>query len=459
MSVDTKSQVKIKFIYSEDDENLKVDDNALYAPVSLKRFGLSEIVNYLLVQQNKRTEASAVPFDFLINNEILSTSLEEYLTSKGLLNEVLLTLEYKKSTLPPLFLSSFNNDDWISSISIIKDENILHGNQYEPRILTGSYDGIVRTYDMSGKIEKQFAGHSAAVKSVKWISETRVVSAGNDRNIFLWKTKNSNAKDIHEEDDEIEEGKTIAILQSHNAPVVSLDVNLKENRILSGAYDNNVCVWSTNEKDMEAITIEHDKLFNNLTSTAAKKRRKLAISNEHTKRRSPLMTLEAHTQPVEAVLFSINDSTVGYSVSQDHSIKTWDLITGKNVNSSVTSYSLLSALELPNLVVAGSSARHIILHDPRESNNIVSKQLIGHTNFVVDLAKDPKSDFIFSSASHDGTSKVWDIRSDKSLYTLTREDNDTSSKIFAVDWHDKVGIVSGGEDKKLQINKGNDIAK
>lgn len=468
-----KSQVKIKLITKEQDESLQVSDSALYVPISLKRYGLSEIVNYLLVQQNKRDESDkAVPFDFLINDTLLNTSLEQYLVKNALSNEVLLTLEYKKSVLPPLFLSSFNNDDWVSAISVVHDENILKGNAYEPRILTGSYDGIVRTWDMSGKIQKQLSGHSAPIRAVKWISETRMVSAGNDRQVRLWKVKNTSGNpdkddvdedaDLEEDDDKPEEGKTIAILEGHKAPVVSLDVNLKESRILSASYDNSIAVWSTNQKDMDPITYEHDRLSNNLTSTAAKKRRKLAIADESIKRRSPLMKMESHRQPVESVIFSKLDSTVGYSVSQDHSIKTWDLITGRNVNTSTTGYSLLSALEMPslNVLVAGSSARHIILHDPRiDATSIVSKQLIGHKNFVVDLAKDPINDYTFASASHDGSVKVWDIRSDKSIYSLTREQNSTGGheKVLAVDWHEKVGIVSGGEDKKIQINKGTDI--
>lgn len=454
MSTD-KSQVKIKLFTKEQDESLKVSDTALYVPVSLRRYGLSEIVNYLLVQQKKRDEdASAVPFDFLIDNEVINVSLDGYLVKNGLSSEVLLTVEYKKSQVPPLFLSSFNNEDWVSSLSVIKDENLLDDSVYESKILSGSYDGIVRTWDLSGKIEKQLTGHSAAIKAVKWISETRMVSASNDRLLRLWKVKNQ-----HNIQDEPEEGNTVAILEGHKAPVVSLSVNLKDRRILSGSYDHSLAIWSTNHRDMEPVTIEHDKLMNNLTSTAAKKRRKLAIADESIKRRSPLMTLESHRQPVEAVTFASNHPSIGYSVSQDHTIKTWDIITGQNVATSTTSYSLLSLLELPklNLLVTGSSARHILLHDPRsDSSSIVSKQLVGHNNFVVDLAADPKNQYIFASASHDGTVKVWDIRSERSVYSLTRQD-ESKQKVLAVDWHEKAGIISGGEDKKIQINKGIEV--
>ena len=114
-------------------------------------------------------------------------------------------------------MASFNNDDWISSIdSINPTSKIVTSSQLsisQPKILSGSYDGIVRTYNMSGKVEKQYVGHSAPVKAVKWISPTRIVSAGNDRQVRLWKT--SYEEIIDEDEEEIEDGKTLALLEGH----------------------------------------------------------------------------------------------------------------------------------------------------------------------------------------------------------------------------------------------------
>lgn len=65
------------------------------------------------------------------------------------------------------------------------------------------------------------------------------------------------------------------------------------------------------------------------------------------------------------------------------------------------------------------------------------------------------------SASHDGTVKVWDVRSNTAMYTITREDKNVvkgvNDKVFAVKWAKGVGIISGGQDKKIQINKGDNI--
>ncbi|CAH01381.1 Ytm1p [Kluyveromyces lactis] len=441
MSTD-KTQVKLRFFTREEDETLHVNDAPIYAPVSLKRYGLSEIVNHLLELPK------SMPFDFLIDGELLRTSLQDYLIKKGLSSETFLNVEYTRAVLPPSYLSSFDNEDWVSSLDV--------GSNY---IYSGSYDGIVRTYNLSGKVEKQYSGHSGPIRAVHYISSTRLVSAGNDRTLRLWKTKNDDLKSIDEE--EIEDGKTLAILEGHKAPVVSIDVS--KDRILSASCDNTVSLWSTNYKEMTVIDPMEDLGGN--VSTAAKKRRKLTLKDGSIRRRAPLALFESHSAPVEAVIFDKSDDTVGYSVSQDHTIKTWDLITAKCVDTKTTSYSLLSVAQLPklNLLACGSSARHITLHDPRvnSSSKITQQQLVGHKNFVVALDTCPENEYMICSASHDGTVKVWDVRSNTAMYTITREDKNVvkgvNDKVFAVKWAKGVGIISGGQDKKIQINKGDNI--
>lgn len=432
--MEDKSQIKIKFITREDNQALHVEDKPLYVPISLKRYGLSEIVNHLL-----ETEVP-VPFDFLINGTLLTTSIEEYLKEQALSSEAFLTLEYTRSVLPPSYLASFNNEDWVSSL------DIGYG-----RILSGSYDGIVRTWDMSGNVQKQYAGHSGAIKAVRWISETRIVTGGNDRQLRLWKAHSVNDVNANEDDDEPEEGKTLAILEGHKAAVSSLAVN--DNRILSAGYDNAIGFWSTNYKEMTTVDPLEDAA-NKVTSTAAKKRRKLALQDASIRRRAPLAFMEGHSQPVEDVQFAHDDKTVAYSVSQDHTIKTWDLVTSRAVDTRTTGFSLLSMTQLAklNLIACGSSARHITLHDPRvDAATISQSQLIGHKNFVVSLDASPVNDYMLASGSHDGTVKVWDVRAQKALYTITRESGE-KGKVFAVSWGEQ-GIVSGGEDKKIQINQ------
>ncbi|CCK71338.1 Ytm1p KNAG_0G02820 [Huiozyma naganishii CBS 8797] len=456
MSSEDKSQVKVRFFTREKDESLHVQDAPIFAPISLKRYGLSEIVNHLLGSEKP------IPFDFLIGGQLLRTSLDEYLVKHGLSSESSLDVEYTRAILPPSYLASFNNEDWVSSLDVDKGSNY---------IVSGSYDGVVRTWDMSGKIKKQYGGHSGAIRAVKVVSNTRLVTAGNDRTVRLWKTQNEDLKqpeiDETDEDAKVEDGKTLAILEGHKAPIVSVDVS-DNARILSASYDNSIGFWSTIYKEMTVVDpMEEINNKDNKISTAAKKRRRLTLKDGTIRRRAPLALLESHSAPVEAVAFDLNDNTVGYSVSQDHSIKTWDLVMSRCVDTKTTSYSLLSMVQLPtlNLLACGSSARHITLHDPRvdSSSKITQQQLVGHKNFVVSLDTCPENEYIICSGSHDGTVKVWDIRSQDAMYTITREDENVkkgiNDKVFATTWAKDFGIISGGQDKKIQINKGDNIFK
>lgn len=448
-------QVRIKFVTREEDDALRLEPNPFFLPVTLRRYGLSEIVNDLL-----ETE-TPTPFEFIIDGTILSGSLNDYLVKNGLSTETLLTLEYTRALLPPKFLGSFEDKDWVSSIDTIgtmTSKNEEGELVTPPKILTGSYDGIIRIYNMTGNIETQLVGHQQPVKAVKFISPTRFVTGGMDRGIRLWKASTVSDQD---QGKPTQDGHTVAILDYHKATVSSLAVNLETSRILSGSYDNTIAFWSTHSKDMNTSDpLKDQESKNSSLSSSSRKRLKLAIRDSTIKRKSPLAILESHTRPVEDVIFDPNDSTVGYSVSQDHTVKTWDLVTSRCVDTRKTNYPLLSiaALKKLHLLATGSSARHINLHDPR-SSKIANSQLIGHKGFVSTLAATDNNEHMLLSGSYDGTVKVWDIRTNSAMYTIPRHSKEDKAKVFSVAFEKEIGILSGGSDKRLQINSEAELRK
>ena len=93
---------------------------------------------------------------------------------------------------------------------------------------------------------------------------------------------------------------------------------------------------------------------------------------------------------------------------------------------------------------------------------------------MVTLARDPDSAYGLVSGSHDGTCRIWDVRSSRSdndgavgesVYTIPRESvrdearkaGGEGVKVFGVCWDKDVGIVSVGEDKRAQINRGRGV--
>jgi WD40 repeat protein len=407
----------------------------------------------------------------LINGQFLRTSIDEFLTAEGISAETTLTVEYVRALIPPVHISSFEHDDWVSSVDVVDVETGLNS-----RILSGSFDGLVRIWNTNNTTllatspSAGMNGHTASVKAVKWLSPTKVVSSGDDRTVRIWN---------YAEDSSDASASSITPsleLYGHEQSVGSISVHAPTSHILSASSDYKVGLWSTSKATGPAAPTT----LLPTASSAANKRRKLAKSDlKQVSQRGPLSMLEGHTDVVSSAIFKKDDPTVGYSASWDHSVRTWDLTTSRPVDTRQTLHPLLSLTEMKevNLLASGSSARHITLIDPRASSaKVTAMTLRGHTNAVVSLSTDPHSQFGLVSGSHDGSCRVWDIRSvrtvagagtdsgqvGESVYVIYRESEEGGNqrrvggegiKVFGVTWDKSVGIVSASEDKKVQVNR------
>jgi len=428
----------------------------------LKRYQLSTLVNRLLETEKP------IPLEFLINGQFLRTSLDEFLTQNGISAETTLSVEYVKALVPPLYVTSYEHDDWVSSVDVLSQSSkaaqssTVGFSGSTPRILSGSYDGLLRVWNMSSEIVATGQGHSSSIKAAKFISPTQIVSSGLDRTLRIWKYEDAETGNAGTLTPTLE-------LYGHSSSVDNLAVHAPSSRILSASADHTVGLWSTSKTEAPAAS---DSLL-----PTTNKRRKLSSTTKPTPQRGPLSTLHGHQSQVSAVCFDETDATVAYSSSWDHAVKTWDLPTSTCVDTRTTAQSLFSLCHLPDhsLLATGTSARHITLIDPRASATTISAMTLrGHTNAVVSLARDPNSSHQLVSGSHDGTCRVWDIRSvrneagvervGESVYVIERESSAQGKasrpvagegvKVFGVCWDREVGVVSGGEDRRVQINKG-----
>lgn len=406
-----------------------------------------------------------IPLEFLVNGQFLRTSLDDFLTQNGISAESTLNVEYVKALVPPLHVASYEHDDWVSSVDVLsassnaaKWAGSAYDTSSQPRILSGSFDSILRVWDTSANIVATGSAHTAPIKAAKFISPTQVVSSGADRTIRLWNFTDSTQPG--------QQGSLTPTLElyGHKASVDALAVHAPSSRILSASADHTIGLWSTKKS-------ENPTAPENLLPSASNKRRKLSTNSKPSPQRGPLSLLARHTAQVSDVTFDAKDHTVAYSTSWDHSLKTWDLTTSACVDSRSTPQALFSVCHLPDtsLIACGTSAKHITLIDPRASAQTISAMTLrGHTNAVVSLARDPNSSYQFVSGSHDGTCRIWDLRSARSeaservgesVYVINRESGKggvagDGVKVFGVQWDADVGVVSGGEDKQVQINKG-----
>lgn len=420
-----------------------------------------------------------IPFEFRINGTFLRTTLEEFLTANGISAENTLTVEYIRAIIPPLYLAAFEHDAWVSAVDVLSltsDAGMwangvgsLPGNE---RILSGSFDGSLRVWNMSSEVLATSSGSkSPAIRSARFLSPSQIVSSGDECTVRLWK---------YVEDKEMSSASLTPKLDllGHGKSVQSIAVHQPSNRILSASADGCVGLWSTRRSDAPPAPA-----IKPTANAPGSKRRKLS-NPDSIAQRGPLALMKGHSDCVSATMFAPNDPTVAYSSSWDHTLKTWDLTTSTMVDTRTTSASVFSLTALsPNLLAAGSSDKYIALIDPRLSaTRVAVMTLRGHSNSVVSLAPNPESPNGLVSGSHDGTCRVWDIRSassdiegktGKSIYTISRESIKGESKsrtggegvkVFDVKWDSKIGIVSASEDKRVQINQGsgtlsNDIPK
>lgn len=432
---------------------------------------------------------SPIPFDFLVDGSFLRTSIEDYLKARGLSSESALTVQYVRSLVPPVYQASFQHDDWVSAVDVLSASSragLWSGDRFatgQDRLLTASYDGLLRVWNDAGSVvaTSPAAGSGHSVKAARFLSASQVASAGLDRVVRVWK---------YAEADDFLSGtlKPSLELYGHGAAVEALDVHGPTGRVLSAAADGSVALWTTSKS--AAPPAPANLLPGAPATGASNKRRKVAASSAA--QRGPLSLMQPHTSAASAVVFDPADATVAYTASQDHTIRTLDLTTGRVENVITTSHPLLSLCAIQRssssssvLLAAGTSARHITIADPRAGAATTSVMTLrGHRNMVGSVAAAPDSDYGLVSGSHDGTCRVWDLRSvraatraegggsvSESVYVIERESrkgnnngNNTKSdvpgrgaKVFSVAWDKTWGIVSAGEDKQVQINRGRDL--
>ncbi|KYK56977.1 Ribosome biogenesis protein YTM1 [Drechmeria coniospora] len=463
------TQVKVVFTTNEADLQLPESKQQLLVPSDIKRYGLSRILN----SESMLDTSSPVPLDFLANGTFLRTSIEEYLSVNGLSSETTLTLQYVRSLLPPVYEASFQHDDWVSGVDVLSLTSpagrLAEGGNVSDRAATASYDGLVRVWTPSGHVvatssSGRAGGHTQRVNAVRWVSPTQLVSAGLDRKVVVW------------DYDEAADGSSATLkpnmeLWGHEKQINSVAVNGSTRRVLTASSDGSVGLWTSSKRTAPQADPE------SLPSAHGAKRAKLSAAAGSTAQRGPLAMMPLHSEPVTAAIFHPNDATVAYTASQDHTFKTIDLTTQREVSRLTTMHPIMCAAALPNsLVAAGTSARHITLLDPRESAAATAAMTLrGHVNMVVSLAASPENEYSLVSGSHDSTCRVWDLRSvrpgttqegggsvSEPVYSIGREwykgkklpPAGDGAKVLSVVWDETWGIVSGGEDKKVQINRG-----
>ena len=133
MDSDESSKVRVKLVSLLPEYNIPSDDIAV--PSSIRRPGLSKVVNYLLGNADdsgsdsdsndddddgrNNNKSSLIEFDFLVDNKFLRQSVEGYLRSNNISSEDVLRIDFLPKAKKPEEDKNENEalPNWVSSLS------------------------------------------------------------------------------------------------------------------------------------------------------------------------------------------------------------------------------------------------------------------------------------------------------------------------------------------------------
>ncbi|KAL7746289.1 ribosome biogenesis protein ytm1 [Sorochytrium milnesiophthora] len=380
-------QLQVRF--STQQTEYAITDTPIMVPLTLGRYALSEIVNHLLAKDKH------IPFDFLVDGVLLRTTLEEYLASKNLSAENIVTLEYIVSVTPPEKLSSFQTQDWLSDVAIFRSAN-------NPLLLTASYAGAVELWDNDGEslskhVVSQLPVKCLSVATSKQLGATMAVVGGMDQTakVLQISTDTPGIKTLYE---------TVG----HTGSIESCAIVPDGSLFATASWDGSVNLYSPDTSNVEA------------DEPKPTKRARKSAHEQRAPRLAPLSSLQGHAGAVTAVCFPVSSEV--YTGGWDHSVRCWDVENGVNTTTMSCEIAVCAVAysKRSSLLASGHVDSVIRLWDPRTTEaTIVKARLLSHTSQVSSVKWVDDSQFHLCSASFDGSVRLWDTRSTlKPLYTL-----------------------------------------
>ncbi|GBO51575.1 high-affnity carbon uptake protein Hat/HatR [Pseudanabaena sp. lw0831] len=231
----------------------------------------------------------------------------------------------------------------------------------------GNYDHTVKIFDSkNGTCAQILQGHSTWVRFVIFSPNGEMLISGSgDRTIKLW---------------HLQTGECLNTLCGHISPIQALVIHANGEILASGSWDGTIKIWDL---------------------------------------RSPecLMTLAGHSDRIESLAFSQEGMLISGSV--DRSIKFWDLATGictKTIQSQFPIWTLSLSPTSPILAFSGYTLRIKLwcLQTHQYLTNLEEDFGIGYMGDVIFSAGGQ----ILASGGEDGTNRLWNIQTGKSLKLL-----------------------------------------
>ncbi|WRT64956.1 ribosome biogenesis protein YTM1 [Kwoniella shivajii] len=454
-----------------------IPQSTYFIPSSWRRFQLSELINKVL-QNNNDNGKKPVPFEFLVNGEVLRGSLENWVKrNRGGDEESTLDIEYVRSTLPPQEAGRIEVEDWVSGLS-------LNRRGY---ILLSSYLSHVQILPLSSTASTSSALYtlplptSLGATCCTWVSPSTqendilLAAGGVDRLTHIFNLPSLSP-------DNTASPREIYTLHGHTAPVSSIIASRSGKEIISSSWDGNLNFYILPNIEPTEHQLPSEPL-SYLPGQGNKKRRKLEkeagpkdpvegltdgdSTGEGGWRRAPDGVMRGHTGRIGGTVWDKNDNNRIWSAGWDGSVRGWDVENGAGVvvrqGPFDKSALCIDQFASNGTLATGNMDRTICLWDTRQATSLISLTL-PTASPVPSITTHPTSSFTLASATYSGVVQIWDIRSPKhALFSVSnsnrkKEDSRKVTKngkvlgerLLALDWDGQV-LVAGGEDGEVGI--------
>jgi len=469
------SEMEVKF--TTETFPLKVSENSFKVPSNFTRFGLSEVINQLLIQEHsEEAHPSSIPFEFLIEYKpgkkiFLRTSLAKFFTKLQVWPESSITLEYIEAQPAPKCVDSIPHDDWVSALSLVvhprgvdRLTSTSKDNQY---LVSGCYDGVVRIIDTTqGKIVHQtkqskvpitglatsyIANYHIDVSDEKSFAVGDILIAGSGKDEYgrVWVSNPVEQK-----------MRMKMLLNGHTDIVNDVCFHPSAKMICTASEDRSLKLWEVDlTKSKQSLFYQNASTINTEADDEdykepSKKKKKMPTQIQQycaigTLERNEKENHNGHLLGVNCVSWLDGGRIV--SGSADHTIRVWDVATGVNsitLNGSKVVSSISVKDNSDSTVVLSSHPDFLIrMWDARQGGSKKASLFRSHRGWVRKVKWLGENQFI--SGGDDNVVKLWDIRSGIPIHSTPHSINPERRTIST----DKVLSIEGFTPEDANISK------
>jgi len=311
----------------------------------------------------------------------------------------------------------FKESNWFQSY-IVQDLNIKTIVALSPdgkKLLKGKIDSVFVQIDLeTGKVSKQFGGHTGEVISLTYSSDGKYFASGDiNGKIIVWDSAT---------------GKQLDSYQGGNNVIFDLDFSNDNQKLLSSSYDAylNIRDFNTHKTIKYSHTQRAEPYCSRFTPNdlyIIKADRAGKVNMLESDACEVFRSIVGHTDIVNDIDFTA-DSRYIVTAGRDGKVKVWDMFSGMQIcrfSKHTGAVHAVATDPLGRFVASAGDDKDIKLWNPL--NGKMLDTLSGHSSAVTSLkiSQDGKR---LVSCSIDGIIKVWDMNNFREEYTYIQINRD-----------------------------------